>query len=599
MRKEWFGICLITFCFVLIYFPALHFPFFIFDDSYHITSRPEVIAPSWQNAINFWATSRTPIIFNIWQLISSAFGVENPQPYRIINYLVHLINLFLVFKITSNILTRFFKDNHKETLDLAACVGVLFFGIHPALVESLVWVSSLRTTLSATFGFLSILFYLKTLDKEEPFFDTTISFLFLVLGTLIKPGIVSLFLVYPFLDLAFFKEPIKKVFAKNIVFLIFVLIVWAIHTSGAKGVGKIDLALHKKVFIIVKSTIFYLKQALLPTQSLFAYSENFESSINKPSGITIADIFSSVAILLGYLLLLVKKRFYIFFVTLTLFILLLFPHLGIVTFDFQQLTLFSDRYLYFPLLSVSLFFAILYLTFDKTNRPWVKKIISGAFFLFAIFLFSRSVQNVSLWKSSSTLLGHSYEQNKDNKDYVTAYINSLFVEKKYNRINEFLAEKDSKLKMLDLVVENQAISNYLAEADEYYNLNEIALNNSPSGDLRMKLRLLRRSNRLLATHKSIYENLLNLSEAEVKKELELLDSQIDRSIADAYATLGDSIVLRPPPKTSQNDVELAALAAYQMALKISKKIDDPVRAQWIQAANQKLSSKKNKKKLKK
>ena len=84
-------------------------------------------------------------------------GLE-PWSYHLLNLLIHILNVFLVFKL----IFKLTKGNN-----LIAFVTAILFGIHPMHVESVAWASERKDVLYAFFFLSGLITWLKYLDNKK------------------------------------------------------------------------------------------------------------------------------------------------------------------------------------------------------------------------------------------------------------------------------------------------------------------------------------------------------------------------------------------------------------------------------------------------
>ena len=86
----------------------------------------------------------------------SLFG-QNPAPYRLHNILLYLLCLPLLYAVTLK-LWRYFRPADSASAPWAAAAVTSLFALHPALVESVVWISGRKYILPDLFSLLALWF---------------------------------------------------------------------------------------------------------------------------------------------------------------------------------------------------------------------------------------------------------------------------------------------------------------------------------------------------------------------------------------------------------------------------------------------------------
>jgi len=103
-------------------------------------SKPE--SPTWQSLIYYWKTQEVyglyvPLTYAVWWLLACVARVTpdqngialNPWVFHSANILLHLCGALAVFALLGQLLR-----NRR-----AACIGALFYALHPIQVEAVAW----------------------------------------------------------------------------------------------------------------------------------------------------------------------------------------------------------------------------------------------------------------------------------------------------------------------------------------------------------------------------------------------------------------------------------------------------------------------------
>lgn len=160
-NKILIGVALLT---VVLYLPSLFFPF-VFDDNPQILGNYKI--QSWTQAPGYftdhvWAqkvgqsqANYYRPFFLLWLLINYTLFEMNPVGWHLTTILVHLAATVLAYKVAHRLLGD----------DREAGLAALIFGIHPAQIESVAWISGVPEPLAALFIFGAFLAYLRS--KQE------------------------------------------------------------------------------------------------------------------------------------------------------------------------------------------------------------------------------------------------------------------------------------------------------------------------------------------------------------------------------------------------------------------------------------------------
>jgi len=399
-----FFVTLLTFARALSYSP------FVFDDATHIFKNPHML----RGPLFFIKDSLTPIPYLIWQFIISIFGKDQTFVFRITNILLHSFNALLIWKISQSLMvsSKYEKNVHEKKA--YAFVVALLFLLHPIQVESVVWISALRTLLGGTFALSSLYFFLKYEENiKENLNYLLMSYIFIFLVVFTYPTMIAMILTLPFFS--YLKKgslcSIKKMFKERSFLIttftvfIFLLLTFIIHKRNvlSSGFGIIN---YKIYFQLIFSTLgHYLKNSILPFQLHFDYQINaLTLNYLKDAQITNHFFFMGLLSLLTTIALYLKKSFKVFGILLTIYIIFLLPNLGIINHDFNQISTVADRYLYLGLFPLSLI--IVYALGELQLYLKVSKLFSRfniSLFLITIF-FLLSVHQIGKWSNQKKFL---------------------------------------------------------------------------------------------------------------------------------------------------------------------------------------------------
>ena len=156
------------------YLQAFSYPF-IFDDSVFITNNSRLATLPWYQ---LWRVFTEPYntVFEFLPLRDLSFwldmalsGQASPSVPRLDNILLYLLSLPLVYAATLS-LWRYFRPADAASAPWAAAVVTALFALHPALVESVVWVTGRKYILPNLFSLLAL--WLATKVKLEGGFSS-------------------------------------------------------------------------------------------------------------------------------------------------------------------------------------------------------------------------------------------------------------------------------------------------------------------------------------------------------------------------------------------------------------------------------------------
>ena len=140
---------------LLVYLPVRHYAFVNFDDPDYVTENPMVQAgltwSGFQWAFTTWhASNWHPLTWLSHMVDCQLFGL-NAGGHHLVNVLFHATNAVLLFLLLLRLTSALWQS---------AFIAALF-AWHPLHVESVAWVAERKDVLSAFFGLLTLMAYVR------------------------------------------------------------------------------------------------------------------------------------------------------------------------------------------------------------------------------------------------------------------------------------------------------------------------------------------------------------------------------------------------------------------------------------------------------
>ncbi len=158
MLPVWQGGLIVLLVF-LAYFPALRGGF-IWDDDAYVTNNPLLTAPDGWRRIWFSTDSPSqyfPLTYTVFRIERSLWGL-NPAGYHRVNILLHAINALLVWRLLKRLSVP------------GAWLAAAFFALHPVQVETVAWITELKSVLSLFFYLLTLFCWIEFVgDRSRRF----------------------------------------------------------------------------------------------------------------------------------------------------------------------------------------------------------------------------------------------------------------------------------------------------------------------------------------------------------------------------------------------------------------------------------------------
>ncbi len=389
-----------------------------------------------------------PVSNILYGIVAGLFGVK-PEAFHIASLFLHLINIFLVFRL----IRQLFPENYF----LIAFVTMVF-AVHPLQSEAISWAAAMSTLLYALFYLLALNSYVRyTHQSERKYFILTICFF--LLSILSKSAAVTLPLALLAIDYIQ-KRPIdKKIWLEKLPFFALSLGfgILTLLTRSAEGhslaLSASPYSLLDRVWMVSETLLFYATKFIVPLQLCLSYP--FEK-ING-SWSFIYYLSPLIVVFLGWMLWKAHqsdKRMLVFGVLFfVICISVMLPYITIGNFELK-----SDRYNYLAIIGLSIVVGNWAEKYIQSSR-WVIMGALGTFFLVLSFV------RTGVWKNSITLFTDVIQKTK-NQGF--AYYNrglAYYHKEQYpNAIEDF-----DKASNLNFSVEGTAAKKGLA----YLKLNNV------------------------------------------------------------------------------------------------------------------------------
>lgn len=403
----------------IVYLASLDNGFVNWDDNLYVYDNPGIRAIDW---VFFKAFVSSAFLNNWTPLTMFTYGIDyavwglNPFGYHLTNLVFHVADTFVVGYLSSVMVAIAAGPERKGGLDLPVFVGLfaaILFGLHPAHVESVAWVSERKDVVSGFFFILSLLFYIRYVQAEggkkaSRYILSLICFFLSVAG---KPMAVTLPAVLLMLDLwplGRFKGSltfVKRLIIEKLPFFaisagVAVITVFAQKSSMA-SVDVLPMSL--RFFSAMRAYIFYLYKLVFPvTLAPFyplevrfdVYSFEYLGSLIAFTAITIATVA------------LIKRRPSLF-AAWAYFVVTLLPVVGILQAGSQSA---ADRYTYLP--SAGLFIlagAGLWAIAQRAAPASSGRVCAAILIIVSVLLGLKTYAQIGIWKDPITFWTHEIE----------------------------------------------------------------------------------------------------------------------------------------------------------------------------------------------
>ncbi len=318
----------------------------------------------------------------------------SPFAYHCTNLFLHIINCLLVFALIFGL-----SGNYTPAL-----LAGLLFAVHPLRVESVAWISERKELLASLFYLLSLLFYLRYLNKGGRK-QYVFCFLSLLLSLLSMPLAISQPFVLLLIDYLLGKKVDKKTMLNKVPFFAIAVLFAAIAVLNIqKGYGVASLISPLSPLTMVCAPfygiVFYLVKSIMPLR-LCAYHP-FPTALD--TGMNVMLIGATVlAFGCAAALYFFRDRSRKLVFGSLFFLVTALPMLQIVR---TANAIVADRYSYIPTIGVSFIFAEMFghlLNGKYFENRFGKSILLAAVIIPFLIFMGITRERCGVWYNSLTL----------------------------------------------------------------------------------------------------------------------------------------------------------------------------------------------------
>lgn len=378
----------------LLYAKSIFNDFASWDDDSYILNNPYLkdfsISGIWNIFSSFYFGNYHPLTTLVYLLEYSLFGL-NPHPYHLINVMIHLLNVWLVYKLMERLSGK----------SITSVIVAVLFAVHPMHVESVAWVSELKDVLYTSFFLTSLWYYIKSKSYNKFYF---ICLFFFILSLLSKSAAVTLPLLLLLIDFYKGGKIDFKSLIEKIPFLLLSLLFGILAVKSQQATESIsDLALSysffERIFLVSYAVAFYIVKMFIP---LALSAMHYYPVMH--TGTLPWEYFASLPFLLLIAWFVIRKssqRKNMIFGTL-FFLAVMTVMVQIIPVGFS---LTSERYSYVSYIGL-LFIAGQWIASNVRRQ----KMLLALFFLVAVIFSSITFKRILVWKNGIALFSDIIEK---------------------------------------------------------------------------------------------------------------------------------------------------------------------------------------------
>lgn len=382
----------------------------------------------------FYASNYHPLTTLVWLFEFHWFGL-NPAAYHLSNVLLHLLNTWLVLRVTEELSSR----------KLTAIIVATLFAIHPMHVESVAWISELKDVLYAAFYLLSVWVYLRYLKNGYKRADYLSVLLLFIASLLSKPSAVTLPVLLIAIDFYKGRRAGIKALAEKIPFFVLSVVFGIINILAQKTAGPVDILLQSKgvinsLFLVASAISSYVLKVIAPVglcaMNYFPHPSN---------GLLPAMYYLSLPLLAVFTWLIARKSshrkellFGAAFFLVTISVMLQIVNVG--------LALTAERYTYIPY--IGLFYIIGQYSADVIEKkPGLTKTVLGICAVFVVLFSLQTFSRIKVWKDTNSMYTDIIEKNTGNPDVSFIYMRRAFYKMQQHDLRGALEDYTSSIDM--------------------------------------------------------------------------------------------------------------------------------------------------------
>jgi len=418
-------VCLVT---LMVFLPALRFPFFPFwDDDIHVHANPHLANLSWEGIRAFWSGPwqqlYIPLTYSAWAALAAlsrwwdgqpiAAGALNAAWFHGANIAAHAIATALVYVLLRRTLAKSAPQATADRLGLAAALGAGLFALHPLQVEPVAWISGLRDVLGGCLGLAALVVLL---GGEKTTFARWAAATVLYLASLAaKPAGVALPVVAGLLAVVPFAWKPARI-ARELGPWLLIGALWVFVTSNAQWAAELArnlVPVWMRPLVAGDALAFYVAKVFWPAALAADYGR--APDVARAGGWLWWTWFGPLA--LGAALAAVKPL-RIYLVPFGIFAAALLPTLGLVPFNFQVVSTVADRYAYFALLGPAL---ALGMAVARGKNTWFPVVATAVVAALAVL----TVLRLPLWSEDLKLFAATLETNPGSWKAMHNYASAL------------------------------------------------------------------------------------------------------------------------------------------------------------------------------
>lgn len=417
-----------------VYWQSLSNGFLInWDDPNYIVNNLDAHGFSLEHLKNafsrFYVGNYAPLQIVSYMLDYSFWGLK-PSGYIFHNILLHALNGYLLYLLVKRVSSAFYPS----------ILSAILFVVHPAQVESVVWMSQRKNLLAMFFFLLSIQFYLSYRDhvaRNRALFYT-LSLLFFVCALLAKSVAVVLPVWLVLYEICICNEGISRALKNKIPFIVmaFTIAMLAMMSQSEVHGGGGRTSFHggspyATFMTMMPVFVSYLRIIIFPAGLSGVYVPDIKTSLD--SEVAAAGVIMLLLVFFARLIYSRDRKLFFWYAVGAISILPVSQVVPIVT-------IMNDRYLYFPMAGVAPFIVLGALKLLPADRGHLRYAAAGLLVFMLAVAGVMAAERGLVWKDSVSLWKDALRTNPKN-NVAKYYLANVYSETgELNKLGQLLQE---------------------------------------------------------------------------------------------------------------------------------------------------------------
>ena len=429
--KSWnrfIPIMLVVLVTLIVFGPVVGYQFLSYDDPVVVYKNPYLQKPSFDNFIRFWRYPYeglyTPITYTVVAAVTwfptllpgttASAVTTDPRIFHCLNLLLHLLSVVVVWQLLCLLLRRTNRqapqrpeDGAVLPIEWAACCGALLFAIHPIQIEPVAWVSGLKDLVFGLLSVTAVYNYLLSVDAQPGtrsrghYWLGTALF---IIALLAKPTAVVVPVIAWLLAAWGWQRNWRDQISGLLPWFVIAL-AWGLLTRWVQPGAELDFkpAFWTRPLIAGDAVAFYLYKLIWPLGYGPDYGRTPEYVL-KHGWLYVTGLLPWI---IAAWIWLKRKKMPWLAAASGIFIVVLLPVLGLISFSFQRFSTVADRYAYLAMLGPALALAWSLLRPKKLVAAVAGAMLLGICLVFSMF-------QVPHWKNNEAFFTHALKINSDS-----------------------------------------------------------------------------------------------------------------------------------------------------------------------------------------